>query len=262
MRSVLGTLPLSDGFVVDVGGGSMQIARVRRRRPGPVVSLPLGGLRLAETIDNDPPSAADLTRIRRLAESSFRALGWLVAEPGDVLVVMGGSVRAMAKVDRRERRWPITHDHGYTLDEDALLSQFEMLSRMDSKARTAVAGLAAHRVDTIVPALTVVLAVLRVLRLGSLRVSSAGVREGMVLGKAGALRSRAQVRAASLRRHLPALGPADIKAIAEGEGGAATLVLARALHGGRSTAGALLSRPLHGFWQEELLPAAAALGYG
>lgn len=261
VRSALGTLPMSDGIVVDLGGGSLQLARVRRRRAGAAVSLPLGGLRLSEVLaDSDPPAAADLTRLRRQVETALRAIPWLQAEAGDAVVAMGGSVRAMAKVDRRDRRWPIGHDHGYRLDEDALLAEYESLSRMDARTRATVPGLAAHRVDTIVPALVVMLALLRVLRTGELRVSGAGIREGLVLSKAGALRSRGQVRAAALRRHLPALSAEALRGIADGEGDGPTLSLARAVANERGRAGALVERPLYGFWQDELLPAVATLG--
>lgn len=261
VRAALGTLPVTDGFVVDLGGGSLQIARIRRRRATQVVSLPLGGLRLADGfLESNPPTGPEMTRLRRHATAALRHVEWLRAEPGDVLVGMGGSVRAMGKVDRRERRWPILHDHGYRLDEDALLASLEHLSRLDAKARELVPGLAAHRVDTIVPALVVIHALLRVLGLDELRISTASVREGLALQRNGALRPTREVRIGALRRHLPGIPPAAARAIAEAEPHAAALLLAR--HLDRAHAANVVQVPLHGFWQEELLPAASAGGFG
>lgn len=258
VRAAVGTLPFTDGFVFDLGGGSLQIARVRRRRAAQVLPLPLGGLRMADGfLPTDPPVAVELTRLRRHVETTLRGLPWLRLEPDDVVVGMGGSVRAMGKVDRRERRWPITHDHGYRLDEDAVLAIYESLSRMDLRGRAAVPGLATHRADTIVPALVVVGALLRVLRAESLRISSAGVREGMALLKAGRLRSLTEIRTGALHRRLPGLTTAQIKRVATASGD--TIALAREVD--RTMGSALLEAPLHGFWQEDVLHAVTTAGY-
>lgn len=60
---VLGTLnevPLNDGYVLDIGGGSMQISRVLGRRFQQGTSLPFSGLALSERfIRKDPPAAAE-----------------------------------------------------------------------------------------------------------------------------------------------------------------------------------------------------------
>src|SRR5262245_27602466 len=58
-------LAAASGLLFDLGGGSLQITRFSRRRPGAAVSLPLGALRLSEKfLDSDPPTSKQLRRLR------------------------------------------------------------------------------------------------------------------------------------------------------------------------------------------------------
>lgn len=180
--SVVNTLPLTEGFVVDQGGGSLQIAHVTTRRAQAVVSLPLGALRLTDQFfSSDPPDAAAVTALRRHLERAFALLPWFNAGSGGLLVGVGGSVRTLAKIDRRARSWPgaAPGAHGYVLTLDAVEAIWERTSRTSAAERSEIPGLAAHRVETIAAAALTY----RTLLLGggfpSVTVSAHGIREGV-----------------------------------------------------------------------------------
>lgn len=186
VRAVTHMLPFTDGFVVDQGGGSLQIAHVHTRRARQVVSLPLGALRLTDTyLRGEPPSAATITALRRHVQALLGEVGWFRASAGGHLVGVGGSVRALAKVDRRQRAWPIRAGHGYALSLDSVEGLWELLSRSSEEERKLVPGLAAHRVETAAASALVWFVLLRESGFETLRVSSYGVREGVALEEIG-----------------------------------------------------------------------------
>src|SRR5204863_3927433 len=99
-------LPVEDGVMFDLGGGSMQISLFRGRRIGREWSFPLGALRLSDAFLSDPPTEGEQ---RKLAAHVRRVLGEVSLSPlgGDaVLVGTGGTVRNLAKIDQRRRAYP------------------------------------------------------------------------------------------------------------------------------------------------------------
>src|SRR6266508_4401642 len=110
-------LPVVRGVLFDLGGGSMQVSRFRQRRLTRSVSLPLGSLRLSDAfLKADPPSAREVRRLREHARAALEMAGVGALGKGEQLVGTGGTVRNLAKIDRRGREdYPITRLHGYEL---------------------------------------------------------------------------------------------------------------------------------------------------
>jgi exopolyphosphatase/pppGpp-phosphohydrolase len=118
--------------------------------------------------------------LRAHVDEALGQVGWARDVPGP-LVGVGGTLRALAKVDRRARAWPISHGHGYLLGRDAIERTWEQASRLDVGRRREIAGLAAHRVDTIAAGACTVLRVMAARRTDEIRINSYGVREGAAL---------------------------------------------------------------------------------
>ena len=63
VAAALRSLPISDGVVADLGGGSLQLSRVRRRRVVSTASVPLGAVRTTRRfLHHDPPAGARAAR--------------------------------------------------------------------------------------------------------------------------------------------------------------------------------------------------------
>jgi exopolyphosphatase/guanosine-5'-triphosphate,3'-diphosphate pyrophosphatase len=256
-HAVLCTLPLRDGLVVDLGGGSLQVVRVRRRRITAAVSLPLGALRLAGVFlrGEDPPGGDALCALRAQVFHGLRSIGWLRSAEGAV-VALGGSARSFGKIDRKRRAWPLGHVHGYALDEERLLDALDRLSRLPREARHSVPGLPEHRVDSIVAAGVVLSSVLRLSGHDGLHLSSYGIREGVALQS---LFGPAPIDDPAVAGIHGRLGSAFAPSPSSGSG---PRVRERQLHAAASghPAADLLDRPIQGFWQAEVLRVAQALG--
>jgi exopolyphosphatase/guanosine-5'-triphosphate,3'-diphosphate pyrophosphatase len=180
--AALEALPVSDGVLVDLGGGSLQIVRFRGRRVTNVASLDLGALRLASAFfSSDPPSGIELVDLRRHVERALRTVSWL-GEREPVVVGTGGTIRALARLERRRVSWPIAHVHGFELGGDHVLDVVDVLSRMPRARRSRVPGLPPHRVDAVVAGAVVVNVLFRATQRREILVSTFGLREGIALG--------------------------------------------------------------------------------
>lgn len=177
VMGVVSTLPFADGTVVDQGGGSLQIARVAGRRMRGAVTLPLGAVRLADQHfpGEAVPGHRAVTGLRRAVES---AIAPHREGTGGALVGVGGSLRALAKIDRKVRSWPLSGNHGYALSRDALFALAEWTTRVDRAAREAIPGLAAHRVDAVGAAAVTWATLVERWGCEEVLVSSSGLREG------------------------------------------------------------------------------------
>jgi exopolyphosphatase/guanosine-5'-triphosphate,3'-diphosphate pyrophosphatase len=173
-------LDFENGLVFDLGGGSMQVTRVRGRRPGRSTSLPIGALRLSETfLRSDPPRPRELRRLREQVAAVLEEAGLPSLRRGEQLVGTGGTLRNLAKIDQRERDYPIGRVHGYRLDVERLRVIAHRLAELPLRRRDSVPGLSADRADSIVGGALAIEMLLDAVGAGDTLVSGEGVREGL-----------------------------------------------------------------------------------
>jgi exopolyphosphatase / guanosine-5'-triphosphate,3'-diphosphate pyrophosphatase len=170
-------------LILDIGGGSMQLVVGDKERLLSVHSVPLGALRLTETLlDGDPPSRRDLQRLRRVIRQESRAALDAVAEMAPTRVFgSSGSIHALAQAAHElETGQPLAQVNGHVLARDALERLTRRLQRMDRATRERLPGIDAPRAEIIVPGALVLLHVLDALGAEGITLSDFGVREGLV----------------------------------------------------------------------------------
>jgi exopolyphosphatase / guanosine-5'-triphosphate,3'-diphosphate pyrophosphatase len=194
-------LPVEHGVLFDLGGGSMQLTRFRERRLLKSWSLPLGSLRLSDGfLPSDPPKGHEIRRLQDHVRGALEQAGVPRLTPGEGLVGTGGTVRNLAKVDRRTHDYPIARIHGYVITASRLKAMVSMLASRRAKDRRSVPGLNEDRGDSIVGGGLAVQTLVETLEAREILVSGQGVREGVALaGESETLPSPAAVREASLR---------------------------------------------------------------
>jgi exopolyphosphatase/guanosine-5'-triphosphate,3'-diphosphate pyrophosphatase len=173
-------LPLEDGSVLDLGGGSAQLAEVRGRRMGRAASLPLGAVRLTERfLLTDPPRRSDIEALEGQVRKTVAAVSWLRAPQNGAVAATGGTARALAKLDRRARRWPIDRLHGYELTLPALEALIARMAPLTAGERESLPGLRKERADIILAGALAIRGILRAAGADRLWISADGLREGL-----------------------------------------------------------------------------------
>ncbi|MBZ0286090.1 MAG: Ppx/GppA family phosphatase, partial [Anaerolineae bacterium] len=139
---------LENGFVTDMGGGSIQVSRVVKRKIRESISLPLGAVRMTEQfLISDPVTDKEVDALHDFLEKQFKALGWLKTRRGMALVSEGGNVRMMGRIAQKADHYPLDMMHGYRLSLDQVKSIRNQLAERTISERKKLHGLKAERAD-------------------------------------------------------------------------------------------------------------------
>jgi exopolyphosphatase/guanosine-5'-triphosphate,3'-diphosphate pyrophosphatase len=173
-------LPVDDGLAFDMGGGSMQVSRFRGRALEKDWSLPLGSLRLSQTfLGNDPPKQGEIRKLKAHVRELLQAARIPTLRAGETLVGTGGTVRNLAKIDRRARGYPITRLHGYTVTRRHLHEAVARVTETPLRKRDSIPGLSDERGDSIVGGALGIETLVEAVEAAAILVSGQGVREGI-----------------------------------------------------------------------------------
>jgi exopolyphosphatase/guanosine-5'-triphosphate,3'-diphosphate pyrophosphatase len=170
---------LTEGAVLDLGGGSLQLVHVEGRRALATSSWALGTVRMTERFFADDRSSAKQSAALR--EHVLEELGkapWLDRLDG-MIVGMGGTVRNLASAAATAAEKAGLGVHGYVLSAEALGGLIEELSARSAPARAEIPGIKPERAGVILAGALVVATVLEVAGLSCLHVTEAGLREGV-----------------------------------------------------------------------------------
>jgi exopolyphosphatase / guanosine-5'-triphosphate,3'-diphosphate pyrophosphatase len=179
--AALESLSFKDGVVADLGGASLQLSRVRDRKVVSMASLPLGAVRTTTAfLRANRPRSRELQAFRQ--EVRKQLAGALpAAGPDEVMVGMGGTVRALASIHLRSHRGERKHRHGLTLRQSDITAIRERLEALSRRKRRTIGGLKAERADIILAGAIVIEETMVFGGYLRLMVCTRGVRDGLLL---------------------------------------------------------------------------------
>jgi exopolyphosphatase / guanosine-5'-triphosphate,3'-diphosphate pyrophosphatase len=171
---------LSDGCVVDLGGGSMQLVEVRDRRARKSGSWRLGAVRMTERFlpGEGPAKRGQMAQLREHVAGELQSATWL-AGTGRRLVGIGGTVRSLAAVAQRAAGLPSNGVQGMVVTREALEEIIARLSALPAAQRSSVPGVKPARADLILAGAVAVEGALEAGGFDALEVTEAGLREGV-----------------------------------------------------------------------------------
>ncbi|MEM9370736.1 MAG: Ppx/GppA family phosphatase [Pseudomonadota bacterium] len=174
-QGVLFGNPRADGVVIDLGGASLEFSRLLKGRFAEGVSTPLGPLRLHSTLmqsESDFEKEVD-ARLDELAE--------LYSLDGGTLYLVGGSWRALARIEMVRNDYPIEVIHEFRMSRRAADGLCDFVAASDPEDLMAFPGVSASRVGFMPFAARLLSRVMRRVDPGDLRLSAFGLREGVCL---------------------------------------------------------------------------------
>jgi exopolyphosphatase / guanosine-5'-triphosphate,3'-diphosphate pyrophosphatase len=174
---VFGGMPHADGVLAGIGGGSLELVRLKSGRLGRNATLKLGVLSLAERSTGDPARARDVT------EADLARVPWLAEAGGHDLYLVGGAWRALARMHIAETGYPLGMVHHYAIARDAareFSAKIAASSRRELERRPAVPR---RRIDDLPFAAIVLRRLLRLTDAARIVFSANGLREGWYLSR-------------------------------------------------------------------------------
>ena len=176
---VVNSTTLRNGLILDVGGGSAQVARVVDRELRQTWSAPLGAVRMTEAfLSEDVSSRGQVKALRRHVEDALATASWAHLDEGR-LVGVGGSVRTLAAMAQKASAYPLGEVHGFMLHRDALSDLIDRMAALPQRQRGRLPGLKADRADITLAGGLVVATVLDHVGADQLEVGAHGLREGL-----------------------------------------------------------------------------------
>jgi exopolyphosphatase/guanosine-5'-triphosphate,3'-diphosphate pyrophosphatase len=171
---------LSEGCVLDLGGGSLQLVGVRDRLARECGSWRLGAVRMTERFlpGLGPAKRGQLQELREHVASELESAGWL-AKTGRRLVGIGGTVRSLAAVAQRAAGLPSNGVQGMIVTREALEEIVTRLAALPAAQRSSVPGVKPARADLILAGAVVIEGALKAGGFDALEATEAGLREGV-----------------------------------------------------------------------------------
>ncbi|MEM1383987.1 MAG: Ppx/GppA family phosphatase [Pseudomonadota bacterium] len=165
--------PDASGVTADLGGASMELARVGDGSVRSGLSTPLGPLRLSAL-------AARGGDVDATIRGYLDTLSPELTEAVDTLYLVGGAWRALARVSMARSDYPLPVLHEYSLDRDTARSLALWVKNQSREKLLAFPGIASARAATMPYAARILPALLDRLSPRSVSISAFGLREGVV----------------------------------------------------------------------------------
>jgi exopolyphosphatase/guanosine-5'-triphosphate,3'-diphosphate pyrophosphatase len=167
-----------DGVVGDLGGGSVELARVDSGAGTPIgagVSLPLGPLRLAEVADNR--RAVVDTIERGIADAPV-----LRQAAGKTLYLVGGAWRAIARLHMEQTNYPLHIIHEYTIARRPVEGFLDMMAGQSRRSLERITSISRRRLEVVPIAAAILRQLIAAGRPERIVFSAFGLREGYAAG--------------------------------------------------------------------------------
>src|SRR5262245_41477976 len=170
-------------LVLDIGGGSLELASGLAEEPDDAISLPLGAGRLTrDWFSSDPPRAREVRELRKHVRAEIaRKVGEVVrhGEPEEA-VATSKTFRSLARIAGAapSSNGPYVER---TLDHEDLVPWVERLARMTAADRAKLPGVSQGRARQLLAGAIVADAAMDLFEIAELQICPWALREGVIL---------------------------------------------------------------------------------
>ncbi len=172
---VLSAIPDADGIVGDLGGGSLELTRIADGEVRDRASFPLGVLRLGAVHDGKGA-------LGRYVKDQLGRAPWIGKARDLPLYLVGGSWRALARLDMALSGYPLPIVHQYVMAPSAAPRLARTVAASARDQLRLVPSLSGSRIATLGEASALLAILVKELGTRSLVVSAYGLREGLLFG--------------------------------------------------------------------------------
>ena len=172
-QGVLLGWPGAYGLICDIGGASMELAEIADGNVGKCVTSALGPLKLTSI-----PGGKKARRT--LIKDTILSLSEAMGPQHDRLFLVGGSWRAIARIDMYRRGYPLHVLHEYRMSRKSIRQTIEFIEKSDLDEIRSACGVSAARMALVPIAAEVLHRLIQTFSPHDIAISSYGIREGML----------------------------------------------------------------------------------
>ena len=177
--AMVNSTTVQDGYGIEIGGGSAQLMRIKKRKLKDTCSLPLGSVRLTEAfLPSGKPSSKELKAVRRHVAGELDGVDWWPRKGGR-LIGIGGTIRNLAAATLKRLDTPNIDVQGFVLARDAVEHLIEELADKRASKRDSIPGIKPDRSDVILGGTVALATMMDEGGFEEMEVSEAGLREGI-----------------------------------------------------------------------------------
>lgn len=180
------SISIKDFLFMDIGGGSTEIGLVKNRKLSKKISIPVGAVDLTRKfyLENNI-SRNDLKNLDKYLEDEINKINWLKKNNELPLIGIGGTIRNIGKIKKREIHYPLNSMHNFEIKIEDVKDICDKVSSVNLEERKEINGLGSDRADIFVGASIAVKKVMEYSNSSKLIISREGVREGLIYSKLG-----------------------------------------------------------------------------
>ncbi|SDE87066.1 exopolyphosphatase / guanosine-5'-triphosphate,3'-diphosphate pyrophosphatase [Paracoccus isoporae] len=173
-QGVLLGWPDAQGLVCDIGGNSMELAVLDgKANVGRRATSQLGPFRLQQVKGGEDG-------LRKHIRKTMEELAQKVGTDHDRIYLVGGSWRAIARLDMERTAYPMTVLHEYVMSPQAVEQTVDWINKSDLQALRSRVGVSNSRMELVPLASLVLRQLVETFQPKELAVSSYGIREGLL----------------------------------------------------------------------------------
>ncbi len=172
-QGVLTGWPDAEGLVCDIGGNSMELAVIRDGTVHQRVTSALGPFRLQQV-------GGGKKGLRAHIKDTLEGLREQVGAHHDALYLVGGSWRAIARLDMERCNYPLKVLHEYAMTPKSIRKTIEWIADQDMGKLRALTGISEERMSLVPLACQVLRQLVHVFGPKKVYISSYGIREGIL----------------------------------------------------------------------------------
>lgn len=171
-QGILTSMHEPEGISADLGGGSMEVAELKRTKVGRAASMQLGSLRLYEE------SEGKLAQMEKIIAKRFAEVEWLEHAGAKMLFAIGGGFRSLAKLHMKKTGYPLGIVHEYQISRRSVMQASDRLLAMKVEDVALLPGISAKRAPLMAPTALLLRELMLYADIPQVMFSVSGIREG------------------------------------------------------------------------------------
>lgn len=178
---VIYSLDVNNCMIIDIGGSSTEIILVDNRQLKESISLPFGAINLSRRFNlSNPLTEETENTLFSYIKEQLASIPWIKNFTLETIIGVGGTIRNLGKISRRNRSYPLDTTHNYEVQREEVNKIYNMLKIKTTEERKKIKGLSKDRADIIPGPCAVVNYIMDLNDISTLKISGNGIREGII----------------------------------------------------------------------------------